>query len=137
MEMRHVNVVVVEDDAGMRHAIVRILSVAGMASTSFPSAEELLESNSMETADALVADIRLPGMSGLNMVRELDKRGISRPVIFITSHDEQAVRNEARSLGARDFLPKPFLGTTLLESLRQIDNNTKQSNPSVGSETNS
>lgn len=60
----------------------------------------------METADALVTDIRLPGMSGLNLIRELDKKGISRPVIFITSHDGQAVRNEARSLGARDFQRK-------------------------------
>jgi len=120
-ELKRVKVAVVEDDFGMRQAIARILSAAGMFSQAFPSAEDFLNAQAIENFDVLVVDIRLPGMSGFNMVRGLINRGIRRPVIFITSHDEVAMKHEAFSLGGLDFLSKPFLGTALLESLGRVD----------------
>ena len=102
----------------MIHAIARILSVGGMRAELFLSAEDLLATETAQLADCLVVDIRLPGTSGFGLIRELLNRGVVRPVIFITSQDEQAVRDEAQALGARGFLSKPFGGRKLLESIR-------------------
>ena len=112
-------VIVVEDDLGMRQAIMRILSVAGMEFQSFSTAEQFLDSETAAAIEVLVVDVRLPGMSGLSMVRELGKRQIVPPVIFITSYDEPMIRHEAEKLGAVDFLPKPFRGADLLTSIQQ------------------
>jgi FixJ family two-component response regulator len=67
------------------------------------------------TADCLVLDIQLPGMSGLDLCRRLASSGERVPAIFITAHDRPAAREEAERLGAGGFLPKPFSGRTLLE----------------------
>ncbi len=71
------------------------------------------------TDDCLILDIRLPGISGLELYRQLAESGEKPPVIFITAEDEPAVRDEAKRLGASSYLTKPFSGRALLESVTQ------------------
>jgi DNA-binding response OmpR family regulator len=109
-------IVVVEDDASMSQAIERILRAGGFVARIFDTAEAALESDAASTADCLVLDIHLPGMSGFDLYRRLG--GKAPPVIFITARDDPGVRQEATDLGA-SFLPKPFSGHALLGALLQ------------------
>ncbi len=112
-------ILVVEDDASMGQAIKRILRAGGFEAVVFASAEAAFEADTARTADCLVLDIRLPGMSGFELYRRLVQCGSEAPVIFITAHDETAIREEAERLGARSFLPKPFSGRMLLDAVAQ------------------
>jgi FixJ family two-component response regulator len=112
-------VVVVEDDASMSRAIERILRVGGFAPVMFTSAEAALEAGAAATADCLVFDIQLPGVSGFDLYRRLTQSACRAPAIFITAHDEPAVREEAERMGARSYLPKPFSGRMLLDAVTQ------------------
>jgi FixJ family two-component response regulator len=108
-------IVVVEDDASMSQAIERILRAGGFAAALFASAEAALEAGAAALADCLVLDIHLPGMSGFELYRRLALAGKELPAVFITAHDEPAVREEAERLGgAGSYLPKPFSGRDLL-----------------------
>jgi FixJ family two-component response regulator len=120
-------VVVVEDDAGMSKAIERLLRAAGFESTSFASAEELLQTKTAESAACLVLDIHLPGISGLELGRLLLTSGRASAVIFVTAQDEAAARQEAQRLGC-GYFRKPFEGKALLEAIREaIRLHSKQS----------
>ena len=111
-------IVLVEDDAGMSQAIERVLQAGGFTSVLFVSAEAALEACATETADCLVLDIHLPGISGFELYRRLAHDEKVIPVIFITARDEQAVREEAESLGGvGSYLPKPFSGRDLLQAI--------------------
>ena len=110
-------IVVVEDDAGMKKAIERLLRAAGFQPVSFASAEELLQTEAADYAACLVLDIHLPGISGLELGRLLTSRRV-RPIIFITAQDEARLRYEAERLGCVYFR-KPFEGKALLEAIRQ------------------
>jgi FixJ family two-component response regulator len=110
-------IVVVEDDASMSQAIERILRAGGFAARTFDSAEAALEAGVAAASDCLVLDISLPGMSGFDLYRRLASAGEHLPAIFITAHDEPAIREEAERLGARSYLPKPFSGRSLLEAV--------------------
>jgi FixJ family two-component response regulator len=113
------SIVVVEDDAGMKKAIERLLRAAGFHPVPFASAEELLQTEAADTAACLVLDIHLPGLSGLELGRFLAKSGHAKPFIFITGQDEPSLRDEALRLGCIDYFRKPFDGTALLEAIRQ------------------
>lgn len=78
-----------------------------------------LEAEAALMADCLILDIGLPGISGFDMYRRLTLDGEVAPAIFITAHDEPAVREEAESLGASSYHPKPFSGRTLLAAVTQ------------------
>ena len=110
-------IVVVEDDASMSQAIERILRAGGFTAVMFECAEAALESDDVATADGVVLDIHLPGMSGLDLYRQLALGGEAPPVIFITARDEPAVREEAAGSGAKSFLVKPFSGRALLDAV--------------------
>ena len=112
-------IVVVEDDASLCLAIERILRAGGFAPVTFASAEAALEAGTAATADCLVLDVRLPGMSGFDLYRRLTHSGEKPPVVFMTAHDEPAVREEAEKMGASGYLAKPFSGRTLLEAVAQ------------------
>jgi len=112
-------IVVVEDDPSMGQAMERILRAGGFQPATFASAEKALDADVATTADCLVIDIRLPGMSGFDLYRRLALSGREIPVIFITAHDEPTVREEAKRLGASSYLPKPFSGRTLLDAVAQ------------------
>jgi FixJ family two-component response regulator len=111
------SIVVVEDDAGMKKAIERLLRAAGFQPLSFASAEELLQTEAAASAACLVLDIHLPGISGLELGRLLTS-GRARPIIFITAQEEALLRDEAQRLGCAYFR-KPFEGKALLEAIRR------------------
>ena len=116
--VQHQSIVVVEDDAAMSKAIERLLRAAGFQSNFFASAEELLQTDAVNSADCLVLDIHLPGISGLELGRRLVTSNRPKPVIFITGQDEAFLRNEAQRLGCV-YLRKPFQGKELLEAIRR------------------
>ena len=116
------SIVVVEDDAGMRKAIERLLRAGGFKYVSFASAEALLEAAAADTAACLVLDVHLPGLSGFQLQRQLMASGRKSPVIFITAHDDAAARDEAQRIGNVAYFRKPFDGKALLEAIRQARN---------------
>jgi FixJ family two-component response regulator len=103
----------------MGQAIERILRSGGFQPMQFASAEATLDSGIAPAADCLVLDIQLPGMSGFDMYSQLAPVGERPPAIFITAHDEPAVRQKAERLGAKSFLSKPFSGRALLDAVNQ------------------
>jgi FixJ family two-component response regulator len=109
------NIVIVEDDAGLNRAVVRLLQTAGYRSLGFDSAEDLLASSSAASADCFVLDVHLPGISGIDLRTRLDDAGIDRPVIFITAHDDPEIRKSTS--GAASCLTKPFTGRLLIQTI--------------------
>ena len=113
-------VLVVDDDEGMREALKNLLDAAGFEAVAFGSAEALLREGIIDGAVCVISDIRLPSMSGLDMLAALRARGEQIPVIAITAHDEPGVRDEAKRCGAAAYLAKPFLGTVLLAAIERV-----------------
>jgi FixJ family two-component response regulator len=111
------SIVVVEDDAGMRKAIERLLRAGGFQCVSFASAEALLQADAADTAACLVLDVHLPGLSGFQLQRQLMASGRKSPVIFITANDDAAARAEARRIGSVAYFRKPFDGKLFLREI--------------------
>jgi FixJ family two-component response regulator len=111
-------VLIVEDDDSMRQAIERLLNVASFTTAVYRSAEELLAAGPVEGDACLVSDLKLPGMSGLELLAELHARGWRRPMILITAHDSPGARKQAAQSGVAAFLAKPFLGSELVAAVR-------------------
>lgn len=110
-------VLVVEDDSSMREAIESLLSAAGFESTAYGSAEEMLAAGRSEEAVCVVSDIRLPAMSGLELLVKLRAHGLRPPVVMISAYDAPNVRSQAEQLGAAAYLTKPFEGRALLDAI--------------------
>ena len=116
-------VAIVEDDESMRNALQGLLKVVGLRGLAFASAEEFLDSSEAEGAACLIADVRLPGISGLDLQARLVTRNPKVPILFITAHGDDAVRSRALQAGAALFLNKPFDDETLLRGVRAaLDN---------------
>jgi len=113
-----IDVCIVEDDAAMRVAMSRVLEAAGFHPWSYPSGEALLASAHVMRPTCFIIDINLPGMSGFQLAAQLVASRRAAPFIFITAHDEVTNRRRALAAGAAAFLPKPFLGRTLIEAVR-------------------
>ena len=111
-------VVVIDDDDACRSAVQRLLKSAGFLAQSFGSAEAFLDSGQQQETGCLIADIRMPGMSGLELQSKLNSEHCSIPTIFITAHGDEKMRLQAMRAGAVKFLTKPFDGETLLEAVR-------------------
>jgi len=111
-------VAIVEDDESYRVAVQRLLKSAGISVQSFVSAEAFLESGKQFETGCLIADIRMPGMSGLELQSKLNSDHCLIPTIFITAHGDERMRLRAMRGGAVKFLSKPFEAHTLLESVR-------------------
>jgi FixJ family two-component response regulator len=111
-------VVVVEDDESYRAAVQRLLKSAGLPVRSFASAEDFLKSGQQQETGCLIADIQMPGMSGLDLQAKLNAEHCPIPIIFITAHGDEEMRLQAMRGGAVKFLAKPFDGAILLESVR-------------------
>jgi len=90
----------------------------GLSARGFGSAEEFLESEQRDQTGCLVADIRMPGMSGLELQAKLKAEGSRIPIIFITAHGDAKMKMEAMKAGAVEFLSKPFDDEVLLEKVR-------------------
>jgi len=111
-------VAIVDDDELMRHALQGLLKAAGFLVRTFASAEEFLDSGQQHHAACLIADIRMPGMSGLDLQSRLNADQIRVPIIFITAHGDERLRMQALRSGAVEFLAKPFDDEVLLERVQ-------------------
>jgi len=111
-------VAVIDDDESYRDAVQRLLKSAGLSVRTFGSAELFLNSGQQHKAGCLIADIRMPGMSGLELQTKLNADHCRIPTIFITAHGDEKMRLQAMRAGAVKFLMKPFDGETLLEAVR-------------------
>jgi FixJ family two-component response regulator len=111
-------VVIVDDDDLMRSALQGLLKAVGLPARTFASAEEFLQSGQQYQTACLIADIRMPGMSGLELQAKLNAERCRIPTIFITAHGDAKMRMQALRAGAVEFLAKPFDDEALLESVR-------------------
>lgn len=111
-------VAVIEDDESYRVAVQRLLKSAGVSVELFDSAEAFLNSGRQNETGCLISDIRMPGMSGLELQSKLNSDHCPIPTIFITAHGDERMRLQAMRGGAVKFLAKPFDGETLLEAVR-------------------
>jgi FixJ family two-component response regulator len=102
----------------MRGALQGLLKAVGMPARAFSSAEEFLESGQQHQTACLIADIRMSGMSGLELQAKLNAEQCRIPTIFITAHGDERMRMQALRAGAVEFLAKPFDNEALLESVR-------------------
>jgi len=109
-------VYIVDDEESVRRAVGRLLKAEGMRVRAYASAEEFLDSGP-EKAAILVLDIRMPGMSGLELRDRLTAQGAAIPTIFITAHDDEETRAAALRTGAVAFLVKPFEDDALLAAI--------------------
>ena len=112
-------VFVVDDDNAVRNSLRLLLKSVGLASQPLGSAAEFLETYRPRQAGCLVLDVRMPGMSGLELQRELNLRGATIPVIFITGHGDIPMAVEAMQQGAFDFLAKPFRDQELIDRVQR------------------
>ena len=118
-------IAIVDDEELVRTSLQRLLKMAGYTVAAFTSAEEFLRSGSLQDVHCLIADIRMPGMSGLDLQSELNAGGYQIPIIFITAHGDEKMRIRAMRVGAVAFLAKPFDNTVLLDRVRACLNVTR------------
>jgi FixJ family two-component response regulator len=111
-------VAIVDDDGSMRSALQGLMKAVGLSSRAFESAEDFLRSGHQQETACLIADIRMPGMSGLELQARLNAEHCRIPTIFITAHGDEEMRLQALRAGAVEFLPKPFDDEVLVESVR-------------------
>lgn len=112
-------VFVVDDDAAVRESLDSLIRSVGLRVESFPSAREFLLQKAPEAPACLVLDVRLPGLSGLDVQRELLGKESSIPIIFITGHGDIPMSVRAMKAGAVEFLTKPFRDQDLLDAIHQ------------------
>jgi FixJ family two-component response regulator len=111
-------VFVVEDDSSMRNALKNLLRSVGLEARLFASAPEFLEDKRPDVPSCLVLDVRLPGLSGLDLQKELANARIHIPIIFITAHGDIPMSVRAMKAGAVEFLTKPFRDQDLLDAIQ-------------------
>jgi len=111
-------VAIVDDDNSMRTAVQDLLEAVGLPVQAFASAEEFLRSGKQHSTTCLIVDVRMPGMSGLELQENLNAEGCGIPTIFITAHGDAKMRAQALRAGAAEFLTKPFDDEVLIESVR-------------------
>jgi len=111
-------VYVVDDDESIRRALKRLLRSMGYHAVTFDSAEEFMETSSCRGKGCLILDIRLPGMTGLDLQEKLASSGAKYPVIFMTAHDNPQWQERAKNAGAVAYLRKPFEEQSLLDAIQ-------------------
>ncbi|MEP7242083.1 MAG: response regulator transcription factor [Gammaproteobacteria bacterium] len=112
-------VFIVDDDYGVRSSIRVLMKSVGLPATPYASAREFLDVYHPSQPGCVVLDIRMPGMSGLELLQALNEKGAVIPVIFITGHGDIPMAVEAMRLGAFDFLQKPFRDQDLIDRIQQ------------------
>jgi FixJ family two-component response regulator len=110
---------IVDDDESVRESLPELLRVFGIQASTFSSAEEFLESGGIATTKCLILDMSMAGMSGPELQRELSRREITIPIIFITAHRDDAVCSKVIDEGAVACLFKPFSDNALLDAVNQ------------------
>jgi len=112
-------VAIVDDDELFRRSIERLVRSAGFNVATFGSAEDFLDSADLDRVMCAILDMRLPGMNGLDLQQRLIARPTPMPIVFVSAHDEAAMRSMALRSGAIAFLNKPFDNSTLLDALNR------------------
>ena len=110
---------VVDDDEMLRESLPDLLREFGFAARAFSSGQEFLSSEYLDETKCLILDVAMPGMSGLDVQRELKRRGQLIPIIFITGQKNDDIRRQALKQGAVKFLHKPFSDSTLLDAVNE------------------
>ena len=111
-------IAIVDDDESVRFALKGMMKSVGLPAQAFASAEDFLNSGLLHHTACLIADIRMPGMSGLDLQKKLNAEHCRIPTIFITAHGDAKMRLQALRAGAVEFLAKPFDDEVLLENIR-------------------
>src|ERR1700761_9199557 len=111
-------VAIVDDDESVRLAVAGLMKAVGLPAKTYASAAEFLDSGQQHRTACLIADIRMPGMSGLELQARLNADRCRIPTIFITAHGDAKMKMQALRSGAVEFLSKPFSDEVLLESVR-------------------
>jgi len=119
MSEKRAIVFVVDDDASVREGLGSLIRSAGLRVETFASAQEFLDSPRSDVASCLVLDVRLPGLSGLDLQERMAEADIEIPIIFITGHGDVPTSVRAMKAGAVEFLTKPFRDRDLLEAIHQ------------------
>ena len=119
MDQKDITVFIVDDDESVRRALKRLIKVAGFKAKIFGSAREFINSGHYQSTGVLVLDVRMPGMSGLELQKYLIESGSDMPIIFIAAHEDSQTQNLALESGAIDFLKKPFEDQTLLDAIQR------------------
>ena len=112
-------VIVIDDDDAVRNSLKMLLRSVNLPVAVYASAQEFLPRYDLDQPGCLVVDVRMPGMSGLELQQQLNLRGAMIPVIFITGHGDISMAVEAMQHGAFDFLPKPFRDQDLLDRVQR------------------
>ena len=112
-------VFIVDDDVGVRTAMQRVLRSVGLRSEAFATAQDFLQRKPYDGPSCLILDVRLPGISGLELQHKLIEAGLHIPVIFITAHGDIPMTVKAMKAGAVEFLTKPFRHQDLLDAIHQ------------------
>ncbi|HEX9184617.1 MAG TPA: response regulator [Burkholderiales bacterium] len=110
---------VVDDESAIRDSLGMLLRSVGLKSRAYAGAQEFLESWHPQAAECLVCDVRMPGMSGLELQEALNARGANLPVVLITGHGDVAMAVRAMKAGASDFIEKPFNDQVLLDAVNR------------------
>ena len=113
------SVFIVDDDEAVRSSLRLLIRSVGLQAQAFASAREFLDAYDARHPGCLVLDVRMPGMSGLELQQELNQRGATIPVVFITGHGDVPMAVEAMQQGAFDFLQKPFRDQDLLDRVQR------------------
>jgi FixJ family two-component response regulator len=108
---------VIDDDASVRTATNNLLSSHGYLIQTFASADDFLQSNRLDDSSCVIADVQMPGMSGLDLLTHMRAQGYTVPFIFITAFPDDGVRARALKAGAIGFLAKPFAGPALIDCI--------------------
>jgi FixJ family two-component response regulator len=111
-------IAVVDDDEALREAIQSLIRSVGLRVAVFASAEDFLHSGQLRATDCLIADVRMPRMSGIELQRQLATANYPMPIIFITAHGDEETRARALRAGAVAFLDKPFSDEVLLRAVQ-------------------
>ena len=109
---------IVDDDESIREAIQSLLGSVGFKAKTFASAEQFLQSDQIENTACLILDVRMPGMSGLELQRRLMATQCRIPIVFVTAHGDEEARSRALQEGAVEFLLKPFSEEALLNAIQ-------------------
>ena len=126
MDSADAMVFVVDDDDAVRDSLSLLMRAAGMETRQYASAEEFLEELDPSHYGGLVLDVRMPGMSGIELQQELAERNIALPIVFITAHGDIPMAVEAIRQGAVDFVQKPFDDTELLAKVNIALNSSRE-----------
>ena len=125
-------IAIIDDDKAVRDALQRMLRSHGLAATVFDSAEQFLTEAGFDQAACLIADVRMPGMTGLALHDHLMSRGFRLPTILITARPSSGERRRAIEVGVTSYLAKPLSEQVLLDTVREaLENSTAMSNTSL------